>query len=429
MKIAQRVVLALATLGLGGCVAPNRGSLTRAPRPRAERTLDLDAFVAEHNRNAELVQTLKAKPTIGVKGRTIAHADGRLALVRPRNFSLLLQRQGATLANIGSNEEEFWFWVQNENDKSIYWCDYTELDASALAMTYQPDWIIEALGLQPISREEAARIKVRDNKEPGTTALVFAPTRRGTESYTRMLIVSNYTLRVKELRIYAGNLQSLLAHAELSRYKDFDAGNSESGRRETCYLPESIKLEWKREQLALEVLLQDVAVNQLDPSRVAAIFVEPVIPGYERVNLAELSRAQQQDGRTTVRRTVPPPEPGSRTGTERPVPVPEGTSEVPDLGTTMGQNGRAGPNATPGRTASRDESAPITQPGGLGRSSSFGEVAGPAQNASSTLNYAARKPNQLEDLVVAPLPLGPESRAMQAANAAWSAFDTSPIGR
>ena len=40
-------------------------------------------------------------------------------------------------------------------DKSIYWCNYDELDSSPLAVTYQPDWIIEALGLKPISAEEA----------------------------------------------------------------------------------------------------------------------------------------------------------------------------------------------------------------------------------------------------------------------------------
>ena len=89
MKIARSIMLAIAaTLGASGCRAWNPGTLTPTPRPLAERTLDKDEFVAEHNRNADLIQTLEAKPTIGVSGRMKARADGQLAMERPRNFKL-----------------------------------------------------------------------------------------------------------------------------------------------------------------------------------------------------------------------------------------------------------------------------------------------------------------------------------------------------
>ena len=404
MQVAQHILLAMAMLGLGGCVALNRGLPARAPRPAAERKLDLAAFVAEHNRNAELIESLEASPTIRIKGKMLtANADGRLAMVRPRNFSLLLKTQGVVRGNIGSNDEEFWFWVQSDKDKSIYWCDYAALESSPLAMTYQPDWIIEALGLQPISSDEAARITTREGKAPGTTALVFPPTRRGSESYTRMMIVSNYTLRIKELRIYTGNLQSLLAQADVSDFKDFELGSSPSIDGGTCYLPESMKLDWKREQLVFDVLLKDVEVNQFDSSRAAAIFVEPVVPGYERVNLAELSRTQQ-DGRT-VRRTMPAPEPGNGTPARQPAPASEDGSTVPRLEPSVGQNG------------------------GAGRSTAGSRNSGGGQTAILSQSDRPRNPNQLEDLVTAPLPIAPETPAMQAANAAWSTIGTSPVGR
>ena len=58
-----------------------------------------------------------------------------------------------------------------------------------LAITYQPDWIIAALGLKPITPEEAAKIKVTRGEVRGTTALVFPATKNGNETYTRMMIV------------------------------------------------------------------------------------------------------------------------------------------------------------------------------------------------------------------------------------------------
>ncbi len=194
MKFARSIMLAIAaTLGASGCRAWNTGSLTPTPRPLADRTFDVATFVAEHNRNADLIQTLEAKMSIGVRTKLMrgGGADGRLAMERPRNFKLELSTMGNTKADIGSNDEEFWFWVQND-EKKIYWCNYDDVESSSLAVTYQPDWIIAALGLKPISPEEAEKIKVQSGDVQGTTALVFPPTKNGAETSTRMMIVWNH---------------------------------------------------------------------------------------------------------------------------------------------------------------------------------------------------------------------------------------------
>ncbi len=332
MNVAERALLALTlTLGLSGCRAFNNGSLSMTPKPLVRPTFDVEAFVAEHNRNADRIESLTAKPSVGVAGRlTKARADGRLALERPRNFKLELWSVGDKKADMGSNDEEFWFWVQNDKDRSIYWCRYADLDSSALAMTHQPDWIVEALGLRPISTEEAAKITVKKGPETGTTALVFPPTGAGGETYTRMMVVWDKTRRIKEHRIYAGNLQVLLAQADVKSYSEFDLDSSGGEKAETCYLPDSIRLDWKREQLALDVLLrrEDVKINQFDSSRSAGLFVEPEVPGYDRVNLADLNRRTPKGERTSVRHTLPPPD--SRNGVRlgRPAPLPDQPAAV-----------------------------------------------------------------------------------------------------
>jgi len=95
MKAARHLLLAMAALGLGGCVALNRGSLAPKPRVVAERTFDVDAFVADHNKNAELIESLEAAPTVGVKSKMMrGQADGRLGLIQPRMFKLELKTMG-----------------------------------------------------------------------------------------------------------------------------------------------------------------------------------------------------------------------------------------------------------------------------------------------------------------------------------------------
>jgi hypothetical protein len=375
MKVARSIMLAIAAmLVASGCRAWNTGSLAPLPRPLAERSFDVDQFVAEHNRNANRIQTLEAKMSIKVKHRLInGGADGRLAMERPRNFKLELMHLGNVKADIGSNDEEFWFWVQND-EKKIYWCNYDDVGSSELAPTYQPDWIIDALGLRPISSEEASQLRVRDSDVQGTTALVFPPTRSGAETSTRMMIVYNQSRRVKQHRLYRGSVPSpknLLAQADVMRFAELEADMGEGSDVEKCYLPERVVLDWKQDQLSLDVSMKkssdgvyEVKVNQFDSSRSAALFVEPTVQGYQRVNLAEASRGRRQDSRTIVRETLPPPPARNGAKLGRPVSEPDSTTMAP-----------------------RRKPSPPTAP--------LGSATSP-----------------LEDLVTAPLPVGPGGAAI-----------------
>ncbi len=316
MTIGRRCWLLMAVLGLAGCRADGTGSLSLHPRPAlAPTSFDLDEFVAEHNHNASKIKSLEARPSIGVamEKRHQFHVDGRLALERPRNFKLELAHYNVTKADIGSNDEEFWYWVVNKEEPYIYWCRYAEVESSDLAVTFQPDWIIEALGLKPITPEEAATVKVRRGEEPGTTVVTFPTVRNQGEPYSREMIVSNKERTIKKLRLFseAQKPRVLIAEAMPSNYQAYSEGST---------LPQRLKLEWKREQLELDVSLKEVKVNQFDHARSAELFTEPDRVGYQRKNLAELSRGARQERRTT-RQTLPPPE--TRNGVElgRPSPM------------------------------------------------------------------------------------------------------------
>ncbi len=151
----------------------------------------------------------------------------------------------------------------------------------------------------------------------------------------------------------------------MSHFAEFDASSGEGVEGKKCYLPESIKLEWKRDQLVLNVAMQDVKVNQFDSSHAAALFVEPVTRR-ERVNLAELSRAQRKDSRNTVRQTMPSPPPSRNSA------------------------------AKPGRPGSDSEETTMAPLRSRSKSKATTKVTG-----------AITTP--LEDLVSAPLPVGAES--------------------
>jgi hypothetical protein len=339
MNVGRRIWLLTAlAVSLAGCRAAGTGSLSLLPRRNlSPNALDLDEFIAQHNQNAEAIDSLEAQPSINVAmGRVKVYkfsVDGRMALERPRNFKLELKDHNLPKADIGSNSDEFWYWVVNDDkdQKWIYWCDYRDVETSKLPVTYQPDWIIEALGLKPITREEAATIRVGQGTE-GTSILTFAPVRDRGEPYVREMVVSNNDRRIKRLRILSESPRMLIAEAMPSDYQAYAAGASNDSARESSYLPQKLRLEWKREQLVLDVNLGQVKINEFDHSRAAEIFTEPDMPGYRRMNLAELTRGQRPERRTRTRQTMPPPD--SPTGVElgRPVPAPDDEPTVPNLG-------------------------------------------------------------------------------------------------
>jgi hypothetical protein len=334
------LLVAVATLCSSGCVLLNNRPLQPAPKPLAQRTIEVTEFVAEHNQNAERIQSLKARPSVQVVGRRLTgRTDARLAMQRPRDFKLEMESVGGTKkADIGSNDEKFWFWVQNDDDKSIYWCKYADLKSSALPITFQPDWIVEALGLKPISPEEAAGIRVTEGPERGTTTLIFPPIQNKADTYTRVVVVWNDSLRIKEYRILGGDRQTMLAQAVVRGYKEHEIDSDVTSTTRRCYLPEEIRFDWKKEGLALDVAIQDVVINRLDPALKTRIFVEPRMPGYTRQNLAELKLAEPNNSRTTVRRTLPPPEPRNGVRLGRPAPA-DDDANVPRLNPAVGQSG------------------------------------------------------------------------------------------
>ena len=340
MSITRKFGLALMlALSVSGC-AWNSGSI--APkRPVVGKTavVDVDDFVARHNANADKIQTLVAKPAVEIDARGVrmselrAGTEGRLAMERPQNFKLVLELAGQKkVADIGSNDQEFWFWVPNERDRSIYWCNYSDLDRTGVAVPFQPDWIVESMGLKAISSEEASQIKVKTGPEAGTSTLTFAPTRVGGEIYHRTLVVNNRDLRIKEHRILAADNRTVVLEAALSDYTDYDLPETRAAV-ETCFLANSIRLDWKRERIAFDVKMKEVRINEFSPTKSAALFVAPEIEGYERRNLAEMNRGSGRESRTTARRsTMPAPDPRSSVRRGDPAPEFNDGAVVPRLG-------------------------------------------------------------------------------------------------
>lgn len=329
-KAASRMLIALsALLAMAGCRAAGNAPASRAPAAPDLRTssFQMDEFVREHNRNARLIQTINAKPSISVAmespegGEPLAGGlNGRLLVSQPHDFKLMVQRPvtASNVADIGSNEHEFWFWVKENADKGIYRCAYDDLAKSGLKASFQPDWIVTAMGLKPITGDEAADAKITPGNRPGLTVLRFPPSRDPASAYVREMTVDEETHRLVGFRAYDTDGKTLLSEASITKYYDVtlnadpDAEAGEAPKPVACHVPDRFLLRWVNEKLTLDIAMSSKIsgpkVNASFTEQVLAEFAPPKVNGYESIDLAEGGRNRPR-GDTSVRESIPAPEP------------------------------------------------------------------------------------------------------------------------
>ncbi|WP_435005916.1 hypothetical protein P12x_003655 [Tundrisphaera lichenicola] len=320
--VRRKLCLALTAFAVGtGCHAGLSGNTTRQPPALPRETVTVKKFVDQHNQNAAAIKAVSARPRIeaSVDGKA-AGVKGYMDFERPRGFRLALRGTGVgQVADIGSNDQEFWFWIKDNEQKAIYFCDYKDVNDSQLAITYQPDWIIESLGFREIDEREAATIAATtpvDHPE----LLILTQARRDNrgEMLKKETIVNKETGRIKEHRLWSAN-KELLAKATVTNYKLYTLNPTEDANAATqIYLPENFRLEWVAEKLVLNVTMDNATINPVFPREMRqAKFTEPKDLAQNRVNLAQLGAPAGNASR--IHETMPSPRSGVRLGQPEPV--------------------------------------------------------------------------------------------------------------
>lgn len=323
LRQAPFALWAVVAFAAPGC---RTASLRDAPRPEASApphvTTSAVDLLAEHNRNARKVESLEARPSVTVNSRRVSGGlSGKMAFERDRNFKLVLSGPVNDLADIGSNDREFWFWVKDNQEPGVYFCNYDANGSSPLASSMQPDWIIEALGLRVIPDEEAEQIQVNSGKEPGTLVLTHKARTAQGQKFVKETVLSQATHLIREYRISSADKKTLLARAIIYQHQPLNLPARDGQPPDTVQVPKVMRLEWIQEKLVLDISLREVKVNPgFTDAKRALIFTEPEIKGVGRKNLAELSGLAKRrsrsttdpDDRTTIRESLPAPPPRVR---------------------------------------------------------------------------------------------------------------------
>ena len=273
----------LGVLVATGCDSFGRFTRKDAPGPGGNMrvtsgTPTAPELVAHLNNNARLLQTLQVKDLDlqASLGNETVGLMGRLACQQPRNFRMQAELAGGPAADLGSNQQEFWFWIAKNEPPYLFHCAHQDFTQGRTVMKFpiQPEWVMEVLGMAEHAPNGAYKVDVK-----GPSIELSEPTVTPQGQQVRKIIVFR---RQPSLEVTAYILQDLNGK-EICSARISSMGRDRSG----AWYPKNVMLSWPADRMRLGMRLSEVTVNpNLPPSLTASLFNRPNLSGVQSYDLA-----------------------------------------------------------------------------------------------------------------------------------------------
>lgn len=254
---------------------------TDSKLPSLARILD---YMNENAGRVKNIQVMSLDVSAAQAGSLPINLHGKMVAEKPRGFRMSLDGPlgFAQVADLGSNNDEFWYWIKAAPGQTQvpyqYYCSYKDFEKGVAFMhiPFQPEWIMEALGLGPYGPPERYQLEhdeqtlrlVEDSVSPQGKAVrkVIVMKRRETKAPDPQ--VTHYLLIDK-----ASNKEICSAHITQTM-EDSTTG---------AILPKRIDLNWRQENATLGLVITKAVVNAPLPPNA---FVRQPLLGVQSFNLA-----------------------------------------------------------------------------------------------------------------------------------------------
>jgi hypothetical protein len=256
----------------------------------------LEALVGYLDGNAQRVKLLRCEELDLTCSQGIQSVGlrGKMMCQRPRNFLMSADHWGKTEVDIGSNDNEFWYWLRRGDPYQVH-CTYKDLydgKVRRLPFPFQPEWVIETMGLGsygPPSRYE------RDTKDPETIKLVeHTHSPQGTP-VRKVIVFRRRTAQGREAQVTD---YLLLDEATGSEICAAHVSQVQIDRGTNAILPYRVDMRWPEMKLKMTMKFDGVTVNPNPPLDPAVTFQRrPLngVPGFDLATMrpdASLQRVQ-----------------------------------------------------------------------------------------------------------------------------------------
>jgi hypothetical protein len=272
--------------------------------PETPTTAELVSYLNRTTANVNSLESQDLDIEIKADGRSFG-IRGNMWCQKSRNFRLVAKMPALAkkVADIGSNDQEFWYWISQDNPPDLYHCSYADLARGNVRVPFplHPDWMVESLGLgapAPVGspEDEQARgrtlqvAKGRENK----TILLYERTRslQG-QPVLKVTELNNFEAKGTQPQVighylyYEGQTKPV-CYAKVTKVQ-YDA---KSG----TLVPQRIEFTWPAMNLSLAMTLGDIRVNDPNLASNTKVFRRQAIDGAKDVDLARATSIMSPAG-------------------------------------------------------------------------------------------------------------------------------------
>ncbi len=242
-----------------------------------------ESIIAYLNDNAQRVQSVRCKEVdvIAKQGMQSVGLRANMVCSKPRGFRLLVNVAGKSEADIGSNDQEFWFWIARDESKRLYHCSYDDLGKRPVPMPFpfQPEWITEAMGIAPCGPPEKYELVVKG----ATLELVEQGVSTQGQPVRKVTVIQRAPAHGTQPQVTAHLLQDAQGKEIVSAL----ISEVQIDRTTGAIIPRKVRLVCPAEKMEMQLKLDEVVVN--DPAVVAAaprLFARPQITNVTLFDLA-----------------------------------------------------------------------------------------------------------------------------------------------
>jgi hypothetical protein len=111
---------------------------------------ELVTYLNDNSGNIPAVTSDDVTLTVYLAGGVGVPLSGALRAEGPRNFRMKARFINNEEVDLGSNKDEFWYWIKRADPPAQVFCSYQALEegrVKQMPFPFQPDWVLEAMGM------------------------------------------------------------------------------------------------------------------------------------------------------------------------------------------------------------------------------------------------------------------------------------------
>jgi hypothetical protein len=237
-------------------------------------------LVASLNDNARKIQSVGCRYVdidVAEGDKPGVSLRGWMYCQKPKSFRLNASLAGNTEVDMGSNNNEFWYWIRRSEPPYLFHCSHDEFARGQvrLQVPFQPEWIIEALGMAEYDPAKNYQVVANKNQIELIEPAVL-PQGQQVNKVT-VITRSQAGLQVTG-HVLRDSQNKEICTAAIERVQQDPATGA--------IVPKVVDLKWTAEHVKMKLHMPGASVNGMEGQRNPDLYARPVLKDIQSFDLA-----------------------------------------------------------------------------------------------------------------------------------------------